>query len=418
MDKFKPCDICIQSIRDKFFKIKSDRGMIPFNRSKEFIKNNMYDMYSGSYIDKKQESHYNIEHIVPAAIFTSNRANENVVEIDKEPYHDPHILFPTLKDVNTLRANYVFGNVPIADASICVKDFGKTALVATDSAKIIVDAIDKREIVPDYVDKSTLEANIDNVSVCIDTQLSRMQSLGPDKSFPVCSVGDCTFAPATEFKGDIARCVFYFYIMYAYDPSVRPYTKTENWLTSTKFGRKCELFPKWDKFFIDHLEEYYEWAKNDPISDAEELRNIKLNLYCGIPNIFVGYISNTREYYKSDFQLIDELLFSKPHEHSKYTDINVLFQLPDPKKAEEVRNIIKSKIEKYSRSHCILSVPSAILPDPSVTPPVTPIVASTGVSPIVVPSTSHKVRSPISKKPKIPPVAIGGFRRSLYKFDL
>jgi hypothetical protein len=175
------------------------------------------------------------------------------------------------------------------------------------------------------------------------------------------------------------------------------------------------LFSKWDKFFIDHLEEYYEWAKNDPISDAEELRNIKLNLYCGIPNIFVGRISNAHGYHKSDFQIIDELLFSKPHNHTKYTNMDFLFDLPDLEKPDEVRAVVKTKIEKYSRSHCIMPDPTASpvgsIESPTPTPPVV-ILHSTA------PPVEQKVRSPVPKKPKTPPVATGGFRRSIYKFGL
>lgn len=423
MNTLTPCDVCIQSIREKLFKIKSNRGMIPFNKLKDFIKNNMYDMYSGSYVDKDQRDHYNIEHIVPAAIFTSNRANGDEVEIDKEPYHDPHILFPTLKDVNTLRANYVFGNVPIADASICVKDAGKTALVATDGARIIVDAIEKREIVPNYVDKTTLEANVDNVSVCIDTKLSHMQTIGRDKSFPVCNVGDCTFAPASPFKGDIARCVFYFYIMYAYDPNVRPYTKTENWLRSTKFGRKCELMPKWNKFFVDHIDEYYEWAKSDPISDMEELRNIKLNMYCGVPNIFIGHITKSFKYNVSDFQMIDELLFSKPHDHSKYTNIDILFDTSDGEEEEKIRADVKTKIEKHSRSHC---VPPVVTDSTAVLPTITAPTTVKMITPPLSPTMTSAVKTSRRHKPKTPPpstiptvpVVSGGHKKILYRFVL
>jgi endonuclease I len=66
-------------------------------------------MYTGVY--PKGDDTYNIEHIVPATVFLTNRPKGDIVELDKEPYHDPHILFPALKDINTIRANYVFGEI-------------------------------------------------------------------------------------------------------------------------------------------------------------------------------------------------------------------------------------------------------------------------------------------------------------------
>ena len=121
-----------------------------------------------------------------------------------------------------------------------------------------------------------------------------------------------------KITGEISRIVFYFYLMYAYDPYKRPYTNNEPWL----YDDNCNFFDmkSWHIFFNNHLNEYYNWSKT-PISDYERNKNIKIMDEYSLPNIFIGYY-NKEGKYTIIADIIDELFFGKPHNHDKYTNIS------------------------------------------------------------------------------------------------
>ena len=105
----------INNIRNRLFDIKTKHGMIPYSSVKNFLLDNpkIYDIYANEPKDSKKIYLYNIEHAVLASIISKRPKgdNEKKIYINNEPYHDPHILFPTLKAINSLRSNYMFGDV-------------------------------------------------------------------------------------------------------------------------------------------------------------------------------------------------------------------------------------------------------------------------------------------------------------------
>lgn len=323
--ELKPCDRCIKNLREKLFKIKTYCGMIPYKTGIEIAKNFMYDLYTTNIINERNK---NIEHVVPAVIFR-NRENINreKLDIDKEPYHDMHIYFPTNRDINTLRANYIYGNIANSRTEALLNK-NITKIINNDAIldktnEYGVDGLKK-------IDEHMINKYDDKLDIYIDdgNSIKKEKSIINNnkryfKQYRVCDIGRCIFQPSKEFSGDIARIVFYFYLMYAYESKVRPYTKTVPWFNYTvnfRDGSKYDTFQfeKWKVFFIDHINDYYKWAKNDGISFEENMRNIGIIDNTGVPNIFVGYRNIKGRYINSSFDIIDELLFGKEHNHEKY----------------------------------------------------------------------------------------------------
>lgn len=254
---YNPCTECINNLRHKLFEIKSIHGMQSYDSLKDFLKLNVYDLYLDAPINKTTYNKFNIEHVVPATVFSINRADSRRVEIDKEPFHDPHILFPTLKSVNTLRSNYIFGDVTSDEASVCVN---KTKIITIDDTKPIMAEFG---VTVELSDKTKFDDVVNKNMICVNDGAS-VKQLGRDKKeFDLCEVGECVFSPIEETRGAIARCIFYFCLMYAYDPIMRPYTNTGNWLGNIRRGKKkCIAMRKWNEFFYERLEDYYSWGKN------------------------------------------------------------------------------------------------------------------------------------------------------------
>lgn len=86
-----------------------------------------------------------------------------------------------------------------------------------------------------------------------------------------------------------------------------------------------------------------------PISDKETEKNKKIMEKCYVPNIFIGYKNSKNEYISSSFEMIDELFFSKDHDHDKYK--NIIFNNPAPGSVETLAQI-KTRLEIFSRDHC------------------------------------------------------------------
>lgn len=326
--KIIPCTKCIASLRKKLFKLKTDNGMIAYRDIIELAKSYLYDMYSGSTPDSisSNRRNYNIEHSVLAKIVGPRPTDETFPFINKESYHDPHVLFPTNKDINTLRANFVYGQLA---------DSRESALKVSKDLGVNISIVNKDEVLlksrtaparfytlrsSKGIDPSKLEVD----DIYIDDTHSVIKQ-GQDNDFVFCNIGDCVFQPSKPFTGDIARIVFYYFLMYAYDTRARPYTGEIPWIGNVDRtrGLNCQGFDFaiWRTFFFDHLDEYYNWAKNDQINDMETTRNQHIIDITTVPNIFVGYYTSDDVYHTSSFDIIEELLFGKPHDHKKYENI-------------------------------------------------------------------------------------------------
>lgn len=292
------CQECIESLRIKLFSIKTKYCMESYYSIKKFIlSNNLTDLYSGSEVNPNN-TNYNIEHAIPVTIFkgrsTSEAAYFNLF-VNREPFADPHILFPTLKSINILRSNYVYGKLANDRASAVHNNFINKI---SNNGKIY----DKREF--EQIKDNQLKGT-EQEDIYVHAE-------------EYCLLGKCIFQPNKKFDGDIARIVFYFYLMYGYNPQVRPYTNDNPWL----YDSKCNFFDykAWFTFFDQHLAEYYKWAQK-PIAASEHNKNtLIINTYA-LPNIFIGCCTEDETYITFP-NIIDDLFFGRPHDHNIYKLFN------------------------------------------------------------------------------------------------
>ena len=79
-----------------------------------------------------------------------------------------------------------------------------------------------------------LDIYIDNTKYMYDKRLG----------FKTCLLGQCIFHPNKRFSGDIARIVFYYFLMYAYDFTKRPSTNEIPWYANVdpKNKNQCQGF--------------------------------------------------------------------------------------------------------------------------------------------------------------------------------
>ena len=333
---FKPCYECIYSLRNALFEIKTKYCMDPYSIVSKFIKDSVPDLYTDSTnTERKDNPAFNIEHTVPLTKILHRRDLIKATElaVNDEPYHDPHLLFPTEMSVNTVRYDKSFADLHIDRSNFDTK----------------------------YRDHLVLNKNkyYGNDSGILSRNISRVKKLTQlgniDNDIYTCTDASCLFQPPRVYSGDIARIVFYVYLMYGIDPSVRPYTEHNPWLhqasTELKFCRGF-AFDKFKEFFFDHIDDYYNWAKNDPIDllSTDGLKEIQRNKtimdkYC-LPNIFVGYsdkrkctaecygesITDDKFYVNSSFVMIEDLFFGKEHDHDKYKNIEFVVKEPPSKK--------------------------------------------------------------------------------------
>ncbi|VBB18953.1 hypothetical protein YASMINEVIRUS_1485 [Yasminevirus sp. GU-2018] len=329
--KIIPCVRCINSLRTKLFKLKTHNGMIAYRDVVSLAKSYMYDMYTGATSDtvKSHGSAYNIEHAVIAKIVGPRPTDETFPFINKESYHDPHILFPTSKDVNTLRGNYVYGHVA---------DSREKAIKLSVETGANISIVNKQDVLlntkntnPELGKLTTLTARSridpkvpEEDDIYIDDTRARMIR-GDRNDFAFCNIGECIFQPSKKFSGDISRTVFYYFLMYAFDTTKRPYTGEQPWIGNVETHRiiNCQgfNFDAWRKFFFDHVDDYYNWAKNDPITAIETERNKYIIKTTSVPNIFVGFKTGDGRYQSSTFDVVEDLLFGREHNHKQYEDL-------------------------------------------------------------------------------------------------
>ena len=277
--QLKPCDICINSIRQKLYGIKKSVDDKDFNNNvKSFT-----DLYTGAKFKDIADGavKFNTEHVVPAHILSPRNSI-----YANEAYYDIHLVFPTVTTINSIRGNNPYGDV-----------VGKEGFKYTQIYPEIITPIDENKKM--YIGKK--QQNVFDHAKCN---------------------GTCIVQPSNEYKGEIARIVFYYYLMYAYDITKRPNTGQEPWFINIR-DKQCFGFNigNWDEFFYEHLDEYYKWASDYGVSRDETARNKLKSRIMGIPNIFVGYY-NGAKYITSTMQIIDDLLFGAVHDHDIYTKID------------------------------------------------------------------------------------------------
>jgi len=332
---FNPCEVCIERLRASLFTRKDTVGTISYEMLKRyFVSKYTFDLYSNS-IPKPSEgasmeehmqyehqmykyaSSHTVEHIVPSSIFASNVTSLN---IHNEPAHEIHNLFICNPVLNDIRKKCHHGNVELEHASLCVAN---TVCLIKPSY-----GVSKKQFY-----KNPFFTEVHKIESFVDFPFSE-----EERNSIVCelySKKECIFTPPYQNRGAIARCVFFMFLMYVYDPSKRPGLSSEHyWLYRNvpnidkrtkkpiKDISKYESLPGWQEYFYEHLQEFYEWSKM-PITEQEHQRNKNLIEICGYPNIFVGYmkiVDDDYVYTPAHPNTIDAILFNQSHDH--YDQIN------------------------------------------------------------------------------------------------
>ncbi|ARF08018.1 hypothetical protein Catovirus_1_68 [Catovirus CTV1] len=327
-NKFMPCDICINNLRRKLFMLKNDFNMLSYNQVIKYIKKNIIDHYAIYSDNVSDSSLYNLEHIVPVNVLCEGkRPDRNKININFEAVSDSHLIIPCGSDINYLRSNKAYG-IFIKNRSEALE---KNIIIINDNKiynypKIISDKFR-------HLKKMSIE-ELNNLDDKNDMYLSENMVQPPQK-----------------YYGDIARIVFYFYLMYGHNFMERPISKCkkvellpgEPWfMSSEKEKLKVFNYENWSNFFFNHLNDYRKWAKNN-ISDREHKRNKNMIEHLGVANIFIGYKNNKNEYIPSNSNIVEELFFGKSHDHNKYLEIE--FLTLDKKKSLYYKNrVTKNKI--------------------------------------------------------------------------
>lgn len=130
MLKYKICESCVKNIRKKLYELKS---ICFHNINYETIKSNYlesriysYDIYLGNMIDnivsQINSKKVNFEHIVPTTIYASERPSDSSSEHNIGPFFDPHLIYPTLKEINDFRSNCIYNDIEKESDTLIVSD--------------------------------------------------------------------------------------------------------------------------------------------------------------------------------------------------------------------------------------------------------------------------------------------------------
>lgn len=321
--KFNPCAKCINELRYKLFMNKTNCGMTSFRDMRNIMKQ-FYDMYTGNV---NIDNTHNIEHIIPLSVFIpkgTRRSIDNIrANINNEPYSDFHILVPTNKDINTVRANHAMGHIS----------------KNRDESYKRHDTIINRDNIINSPIKVTQLKKVNSLNELGD-QLNDIYLHNPRGKGNECTSDTyCIFQPPLIFAGDISRIIFYFFLMYGYDFSKRPYEhpqyknkEGENiehpWFFDED-GISCVGFnySTWEHFFFGYIIDYYVWHKSDIVNDIERNRNKLIIKHTSVPNIFVGYADKDNIYHDADVNIVEDLLFGREHDHNIYTNME-FYKLP------------------------------------------------------------------------------------------
>jgi endonuclease I len=339
--------------------------MQSFSASKQIVeadaksqKKMINDLYAIS-VDNKN---MNVEHIIPASIsgkreylnsFENSQMLNNNFFVNYEPYGDLHFMFATDQCINGMRNSFVYGNVTdsmetiinINDSSTKKNEY-ITCIQKKDDQIHLYFPKDSQIPVKDGHFTTHCYSEID------PSDISEMIKIYYNSQNADCK--DCLFEPPDSTKGSIARVLFYFYLMYAYDVSKRPVvlkgmvddlwlgyvgktsiftskirgakdnkenvptsTSTQGNLQSIKGNQMNDMIKEygfnqtgWIHFFENHIDEYYEWHTKFPINDSERQRNRYIIEKTNVPNPLIGSFDQNNNYVDASPDLFDHLFFS------------------------------------------------------------------------------------------------------------
>lgn len=307
-----------------------------------------YDIYTGNHVRDEamqlRES-INYEHVIPAFIMAKRVEGSADTEfyLNKEPYHDPHLVFPTIKKINDARENFAYGQ------------FVDSRQQAIDNQHEIVN----EEVATNVYDPLILY-KLYNKRPEKDIYINRKAQVQISDKRRHCDFGRCVFQPPLTTRGAIARAIFYYYLMYGYEPSTRPYTFESPWLFHGKnyvnfksrhnqqvVTRQTVNDDKWNIFFHDNKFLFRHWAQ-DHITRQEINSNLDIIKLTTVPNIFVSHLDNNGNMQlQGNSQIIDELFFGLPHDHNKYKFMS-FYEYPIPNRQQiDYRTVMRNVYEMW-----------------------------------------------------------------------
>jgi endonuclease I len=343
---FEPCKECINALRNKLFDLKTNFGMLSYAEARDFLSNigicrgkdkitrdygiyvsdiseNIFDIYGESSFSNK-----NVEHVVPASVMIpawmrhySGECNmEFRSNINGEPYHDLHNLSFVNKSINDARFSFEFG-----------EEFSSREL-AIEKKSIIIN--DGKLYIPEG-------SNYRNMSNLYKINLVELKKLPEENDIYISgdeytcnnASDNCIFQPPRSKMGEISRIIFYYYLMYGYDPTTRPSTENTNRINPWIYNYDPRSHPDqqvtgvnfyyFEQFFFKHIKNFYNWSKSYPGSENEDIKNDILIEMTGIPNIFIGFRTHSGKYIQTDHDVVDDLFFGKIHDHNLYKKISL-----------------------------------------------------------------------------------------------
>jgi len=344
------CDVCIQKYRKIMFKNKTtSKGMRSYNEVKNDILktgcSSFFDLYSVNNTCRNDLN--DIAHVIPVSIFApSNNLPNNYLDnnffINYEPYSDPHIMFITDINVSILRSNYNFGNISDKEDYIIAYN--------DENTNSVIVCIDYAEDDVKYYGK--MIDNNNNVCVMSDlnygTDVSQMLKIMTYKRQGL-TCQQCIVEPPKQYRGVIARMIFYYDFMYAYNSKERPIFN--NNMIDVKFGKKYNIENRWlkqsryiqnepygDKGYestkneYNHDEKYKEsigsklgiymkWHLDNEVSVDEHGKNNYIYNIFGTTNIFVGYYDKTGKYIRSE-KILEHFYRKNANDHINITIID------------------------------------------------------------------------------------------------
>lgn len=322
-----PCRKCIIALRNK---LNSCYGNITYHDIQINAKNNVLyaiDPYTGlTYKNPgKNNPNTNLEHIMPSQMACGVDDRDNS---DRCPgRHDGQNIFRTNIFVNSLRKNSVFGTIEerIKNNGECIIINGKNIYIPLSSLCERDSDVDSSQKIDEF--DNTIYSDIEKFNILKkDTSLNTYitTTYNENNLKLCCSIeantsmnGQCVIEPSDMYKGFFARIIFYYYLMYAFGWNDKRIDTNQD----------MSNMSEWE-FYERNMSLYYDWATNpkyNTMMKHEHTRNKKLIKFGGVPNIFVGYISNsTHKYVKQTpeklKELLDALLYNASH-HNQHKKI-------------------------------------------------------------------------------------------------
>lgn len=379
---YQPCPNCVPNLRNKILNMK-DKKKFSFFDIKDFIKHNFpKGLYSDIIKNENNKYNFNIEHVIPFSLFSrigrNNIDSNSILQNNLEPYNDAHIMFTSLKSINSYRNNFKLSDKTTLHINNLKSYYSNIYLIKTnnnqikilytknyksyiniknkkysnlhknnfpnlhnDSNIIILTKIEKNYTTFTLRDFTKLKVLNDNI---IEINNWIKQPLYDFDSFS-CEKNKCIFKPKLSSKGDISRSLNYFQLTYGYNPHNRntnaesyfnvqnkiDYKNNNQWLGNYDDNMNFIHFDdlKWKYQYYDQLKMLYNWIINDPITEQEHERNKLIALKTGVANIFIGgYINEvyTPAEYSTDTtgrNWFKDLFLGRAHDCNFYQSIKV-----------------------------------------------------------------------------------------------